>query len=156
MGFGRGGLKQGADTYACVCIHTCVCMYTCVFRVMGVLEGQVDEGVFIWTGQHPGKGDFCSPALPSFFFLRRSTLRWLGSCGIQHSLVATWRFSCPGACGILLLRPGTELVSPELGGQFLTTRWWGKSLLLPASYRISLFLFVKLVNKSSTGSSGNV
>ena len=47
MGFGGGGLKQGADTYACVCIHTCVCMYTCVFRVMGVLEGQVDEGVFI-------------------------------------------------------------------------------------------------------------
>ena len=92
--------------------------------------------------------------LASFFFLRRSALRWLSSRGIRHSLAATRRLTCPGACGILLPRPGIALVSPELGGEFLT-RWWGKSLLLPSSYRISLFLFVKLVNKSSTGSSGN-
>lgn len=45
-----------------------VCVYACTHVYLGWwewLEGQADEGVFIWTGQHPGKGDFCSPALPS-------------------------------------------------------------------------------------------
>ena len=145
--------------YACVCIYTCICMYTCVFRVMGVV-GRTSGWSGIYLNRVASRERrlllSSSSFLPSFFFLRCSTLRWLSSCGIQHSLVATWRLSCPGACGILLPRPGVELVSPELGGEFLTTRWWAKSLLLPSSYRISLFLFVKLVNKSSTGSSRNV
>ena len=126
-----------------ICAYIRVC--ACTHMYLGWwewLEAQVDEAVFIWQGSIQGKETSPQLFLASFFFLRRSTLRWLSSCGIRHSLAATWRLGCPGACGILLPRPGIELV-------------W-KSLLLPSSYRISLFLFVKLVNKSSTGSSGNI
>ena len=37
--------------------------------------------------------------------------------------------SCSAACGILVSRPGTEPVSPELEGRFLTTGPPGKSLV---------------------------
>ena len=37
--------------------------------------------------------------------------------------------SCSAACGILVPGPGTELVSPELEGRFLTTGPPGKSLV---------------------------
>ena len=56
----------------------------------------------------------------------------LSSCGAwalecAGSVVAARGLSCSAACGILLLRPGIEPVSPALEGRFLTTGPPGKS-----------------------------
>ena len=124
----------------CAYIH----VYACTHVYLGWWECWKDKWMKGCSSEQGSiQGKETSPQLfLASFFLRRSTLRWLSSCGIRYSLAATWRLGCPGARGILLPRPGIELV-------------W-KSLLLPSSYCISLFLFVKLVNKSSTGSSGNI
>ena len=60
--------------------------------------------------------------------------RLLSSCGAQAlehggSVAAARRLSCPGACGILVPRPGIEPAFPALEGGFLTTGPPGKSLL---------------------------
>ena len=59
--------------------------------------------------------------------------RGLSSCGTQapeyaSSVVAARGFSCPAACGILVLRQGIEPASPAWEGGFLTTGPPGKSL----------------------------
>ena len=51
---------------------------------------------------------------------------FVSSCGLfrwgtRASLVVALELSCPGACGILALRPGIIPVSPALEGGFLTT-----------------------------------
>ena len=58
----------------------------------------------------------------------------LSSCGAQApgrvgSVVVAHRLSCPGACGILVPRPGIEPASPALEGGFFTTGPPGKSPL---------------------------
>ena len=59
------------------------------------------------------------------------------------SVVVGLRLSCPGACGILVPRPGIEPSSPALEGGFFTTGPPGKSL----NWFISISLF-----SSSSGS----
>ena len=44
-----------------------------------------------------------------------------------HGIFATCGLNCPGACGILVPRPGMELMSPALQGGFLTDGPPGKS-----------------------------
>ena len=59
------------------------------------------------------------------------------------SVVATHRFSCPTACGILVPRPGIKPMSPALAGRFPTTgppgksplSFWKHSLLLASQTR---------------------
>ena len=47
---------------------------------------------------------------------------------MQASLVAVSRLDCPVACGVLVPRPGMEVVFPALEDRFLTTGPPGKSL----------------------------
>ena len=57
-----------------------------------------------------------------------STRGWGGSSlWLVSSLVGVQRLSCPRACGILLLWPGMEPMSPALKGRLLTTGPLGKS-----------------------------
>ena len=50
-------------------------------------------------------------------FVSCGLFRW----GTQASLVVALELRCPGACGILGLRPGIIPVSPALEGGFLTS-----------------------------------
>ena len=66
-----------------------------------------------------------------FFFFSIYLFIWLClvlvvACGI--SLAVVHRLSCPVACRILVARPGIELASPALQGEFLTTGPPGESL----------------------------
>ena len=57
----------------------------------------------------------------------------LSSCGAQAfecmgPVAAVHRLSCPMSCGILVLLPAIESMSPALEGRFLNIRPPGKSL----------------------------
>ena len=52
----------------------------------------------------------------------------LSSCGSQAQKSMAYGLSCPGTCGVLVLRPGIEPISPALEGRVLGTRSPGKSL----------------------------
>ena len=54
--------------------------------------------------------------------------------------------SCSVACGILVPRPGIELMSPALEGRFLTTGPTGKSLL---GLFLNSFLFIAHIFQAS-------
>ena len=49
-------------------------------------------------------------------------------CIAQASLKLWHKLSCPVACGILVLQPRTDPVSPALEGRFLTTGLPGKPI----------------------------
>lgn len=109
----RGGwnwhLGNGVWTWRIKAEGWCVCVYVCTHVYLGWwewLEGQADEGVFIRTGQHPGKGDFYSSS-----FLDAALLDGLVSCGIQHFLVQLEGLVAQGHVGSYFTRPGIELVS---------------------------------------------
>ena len=60
------------------------------------------------------------------------------------SLVVVCGLSCPLACGILVPRPGIELMSPALEGRFLTTAPPGKSLCYSfEAQTLVMFLYSK-------------
>ena len=53
----------------------------------------------------------------------------LSRCGVAGSALVAHRLNCPAACGILVPRPGIELVSPVLQDRSSTTGPPRKSLL---------------------------
>ena len=81
---------------------------------------------------------FYSGAICYFASFLKNRFIWL-----HWVLVEAGRFSCPEACGILVLRPGIEPLPPALQDGFLTTGPPGKFILL-CILRYQLLLTVTL------------